>query len=262
VTRVLDEAEAGAADDLVFAVPSGVTWQLPLYELALEAAVWLDARGAGNVRLTFVTPEDHPLATFGEAASEAVTRLLDERGIGLRTGTHPATFADGVLTVLPRASIRASHVLALPRLEGNAPGGVPADPRGYVAVDDLCRVRGLTDVYAAGDVTSIPVKQGGLAAQQADVAAEAIAASFGLAKRPAPFRPVLRGLLLTGRTPTYLRTDFGAGSTAVGVDPLWWPPAKIVGRHLAPYLARRVGVSLEAPARGDVIPVEVAVGGA
>ena len=38
------------------------------------------------------------------------------------------------------------------------------------------RVRGLDDVYAAGDITNFPVKQGGIATQLADAAAEAIAA--------------------------------------------------------------------------------------
>ena len=56
----------------------------------------------------------------------------------------------------------------------------------------------------------------------------------------APFRPVLRGLLLTGSAPRYLRADLGGKPT----DPsdasehaLWWPPSKIAGRWLAPYLA-------------------------
>ena len=41
---------------------------------------------------------------------------------------------------------------------------------------------------------SFPIKQGGLATQQADAVAEAIAAGRG-SRRPEPFRPVLRGLL-------------------------------------------------------------------
>ena len=67
-------------------------------------------------------------------------------------------------------------------------------------------MRGVEDVFAAGDATTFPLKQGGLATQQADAAAEAIAADLGAAVRPAPFRPVLRGLLLTGGAPLYLRS--------------------------------------------------------
>ena len=95
-------------------------------------------------------------------------------------------------------------------------------------------------MYAAGDATGFPIKQGGLATQQADAAAEAIAARLGADVEPRPFRPVMRGMLLTGQTPRYLRADLsgmsGDSSTA-SEHALWWPPSKIAGRWLAPYLA-------------------------
>ena len=57
---------------------------------------------------------------------------------------------------------------------------------------------------------------------------------------PSPFRPVLRGLLLTGGGSRYLRTDLSAtaGDSSTSSDEaLWWPPSQIAGRWLAPYLA-------------------------
>jgi hypothetical protein len=106
-------------------------------------------------------------------------------------------------------------------------------------VDEHSRVSGLADVYAAGDGTTFPVKQGGIATQQADAAAEAIAARVGAAVTPSPIRPTLRGRLLTGIAPIYLRAQIaGTGdSFEVAANPLWWPPSKIAGRYLAPYLA-------------------------
>jgi sulfide:quinone oxidoreductase len=100
-------------------------------------------------------------------------------------------------------------------------------------------VEGLLDVFAAGDVTTFPVKQGGIATQQADAAAEAIAADVGADVEPHPLRPVLRGMLLTGEAPRYLRRELSQpGATAtVSTEALWWPPAKIAGRHFAPFLA-------------------------
>lgn len=50
----------------------------------------------------------------------------------------------------------------------------------------------------AGDATSFPIKQGGLAAQQADAVAEHVAARHGAPLEPSGFRPALRGLLLAG----------------------------------------------------------------
>ena len=52
---------------------------------------------------------------------------------------------------------------------------------------------GMQHAFAAGDVTSFPVKQGGLATQQADVVAEAIAGDFGCEVDAASLDPILRG---------------------------------------------------------------------
>jgi sulfide:quinone oxidoreductase len=92
-------------------------------------------------------------------------------------------------------------------------------------------------------MTTRTVKQGGLAAQQGEVAARAIAAAEGASPRPKPYRPVLRGLLLTGETPVYLRNDGERGSEVVAGEPPWWPPHKIASRYLGPYLAAAFGVS-------------------
>ena len=98
----------------------------------------------------------------------------------------------------------------------------------------------MPDVYAAGDATNAPIKQGGLATQQADAAARRSPHGLGVAVEPQPFRPVLRGLLLTGSTPRYMRAEVSGGrgeDWRVADDALWWPPSKIAGRRLAPYLA-------------------------
>ena len=58
-------------------------------------------------------------------------------------------------------------------------------------------------MFAAGDATTFPIKQGGLATQQADAAASTIAHALGANVEPMPFAPVLRGLLLTGGAPLY-----------------------------------------------------------
>jgi sulfide:quinone oxidoreductase len=113
------------------------------------------------------------------------------------------------------------------------------------------------DVFAAGDATDFPVKQGGLAAQQADAAAEMIAAAAGASVVPRPFEPILRGLLLTGDTPRFLRASpVRGGDSAVGHEALWWPPAKIVGRFLTPFLADRAGVVLQPPP-STALPVDL-----
>jgi sulfide:quinone oxidoreductase len=233
---------AGALRRVVFAVPGGVAWPLPLYELALQAAA-----AVPEAELTLVTHEDEPLGIFGAAASAAVRELLERRGIALRTGAYAVSYAEGALVLAPDDSIAADAVVALPRLTGSAIEGLPRDAQGFVPVDPHGRVRGLDDVFAAGDVVSFPIKQGGIAAQQADAAAETIAAAAGAPVEPRPFRPVLRGLLVTGEAPTFLRVQLGGGAgdtSAAAGDALWWPPGKIVGRYLGPFLAERADTIL------------------
>ena len=67
---------------------------------------------------------------------------------------------------------------------------------------------------------------------------------------------MLRGLLLTGLTPRFLRAELGKRQAEVDTEALWWPPSKIVGRYLAPFLADELHVS-SAPPRADGIEVEV-----
>ena len=257
---LLGSIEAGEVHRVAFAVPAGAVWSLPIYELALMTAAWARARHVEDVDLVLVTPEAEPLHLFGRDASAAVRSLLERAGIALHTGAHPAEARDGELLLVGGAVLPADRVVALPRLQGPRIGGIPQTFEGFVPVDLHGRVSGLDDVFAAGDITTFHVKQGGIAAQQAEAAAEAIAAAAGASLEPRPFRPVLRGLLLTGDGPQYLHGELSGGAGLASVEPLWWPPAKIVGRYLAPFLAERSGAEAAAeppPPAGIEVDVEL-----
>ncbi len=254
---VLREAREGALARLVFTMPAGISWPLPLYELALLTAVHLADAGV-EAQLELVTPEPRPLQLFGDAASDAIADLLAQHRIALRTNTIPSAVEGTVLRFVGTGEVEADRVVALPRIEGPRLPGVPHDSNGFVPVDEHGRVRDVEDVYAAGDLTNFPIKQGGLAAQQADAAADSIAAAAGVEITPTAFTPVLRGLLLTGLTPRYMRAEVGSYESEVDTEPLWWPPGKIVGRHLAPFLASHLNVS-QTPPPGGAVEVEVEV---
>jgi sulfide:quinone oxidoreductase len=241
IDMLLEDLESGLVRRVVFAVPTGVGWTLPLYELALLTAERV-ASARLDAQLTLVTPEERPLGVFGSKASKTVESLLSEHGVLLRSGVHPCSFTAGQLEVVGDESIAADWVLTLPRLSGRVVDGIPHDKDGFIATDEFGRVKGVPGVYAAGDITNFPVKQGGIAAQQADAAAEAIAAEAGADITPKPFAPVLRGLLLTGGRPAFLRAEIGGGHGETSIvyrEPLWWPAGKIAARYLGPYLAER-----------------------
>lgn len=258
VAALLERAAAGELRSLAFALPAGVTWPLPLYELALLTRNYLSERGSMEIALTLVTAEESPLAIFGTRATEEMRELLETRGIALRTQSTPVSFDEGLLRLSPRGQIEVGAVVALPRLEGPKLAGIPCDREGFVPTDDYGRVGSEVDIYAAGDLTQFPLKQGGIATQQADSAAASIAARVGADVKVVPFRPVLRGLLLTGMTPRFLRTQVGTAESIVDTEALWWPPAKIAGRYLTPFLAARLGLP-ETPPRPstEAIAVEV-----
>jgi len=235
---LVQDVEEGYTNEIAFVAPAQAFWPLPLYELALltaQRAFDMNAR----VDISIVSPESAPLALFGSGISHELSRLLREAGIAFH-GSSFAELAHGELTLRPSGvRLRPERVVALPLLEGTQLTGVPADPHGFIAVDETGAVFGLGGVYAAGDITPYPIKHGGLASQQADTVAAAIAVRAGAPIEPQPLRPVVRAMLLTGADTRYLEAELGPDgftSTVSDVCP-WDPPTKIVARHLGPYLA-------------------------
>ena len=240
VNGILADLEARYTRSVAFVAAPGASWPLPLYELAIMTAGQVRSMGIDDAELTLVTPESAPLAAFGTRASDEVSRLLTEAGIAFRGDAYAEIPANGRILVRPSGDeLHADRVVSLPVLEGRRIAGLPADDGGFLPIDDHARVRGVDDVYAAGDGTDFPIKQGGLACQQADAAAEEIAVRAGADVTPAPFRPVLRGKLLTGRSAAYLRHGVagGAGEGSPADHALWYPPTKIAGRYLSRWLA-------------------------
>ncbi len=245
---LLAELEAGAVRRLVFACPASAGWSLPLYELALLTAAHLEEREIGNVELTLVTPERSALARLGVAVTDAVETLLAEHDVTLVTDARAVSFAARRLVVADGRAVKADRVVALPRLQGLRVAGLPHDRDGFVGTGADGLAEGLIDVYAAGDITRFPVKQGGIAAQQADVVAETIAARAGADVEPSAFEPVIHALLLSGGEPLYIRAELAGDDPrcTVSTEPLWWPPSKVAGRYLSPFLASRVTVESNA----------------
>ncbi len=262
--HLLGELREGRIGKLALIRPAGATWPLPLYDLTLMTAADCAAHDRPEIELSLITPEAEPLAIFGAQASAAVRGLLEQAGVALHTsslvvGRHP-----GWLDLAPgERGLPADRIVIEPRLVGPRIRGIPRGRDGFLPTDRYGRLPGCSGVFAAGDATAFPIKQGGLAAQQADAVAEAIAATVGVDIDPQPFQPVLRGVLLTGAASRYLRADISGGAgddSTISTEPLWWPPNKLCGRYLAPYLSRQTGDGADVmPQQQDGIPVEIAL---
>jgi len=260
---LLRDLEQAYTRRVAFVVPPQVAWPLPAYELALMTARQVEGMGIDDVELTIVTPEDAPLGIFGRQAADAVGVELAAANINVVTGAYVERAQAGGLEIQPGGRrLEVDRVVALPRAVGPRVAGLPADDAGFIPTDEHARVVGVERVWAAGDGTSFPIKQGGLAAQQADAAAASIAALAGAGIAPEPFRPVLRGVLMTGDAPRFMSSDIagGDGEGQTSSRSLWWPPVKIAGRYLAPYLgARDPDLAVEPPERRPSAGVDVEI---
>lgn len=223
---------------IVVAIPDAPHWPLPGYELALLLA---RDRDLPQLDLTLVTAEPRPLHRFGETASAAVARELAAAGIRLVPGQQPdvsGTIPD-VVTLAPSGErFEADRVVAVPDLVPHALPGLTTGERGFLPVDARGRVRGIADVYAAGDCSDFALKHGTLAAQEADAVALDVARRAGAPVEDEPRAVVLHARLMTGDRDLWMRRDLLAPDDRgeVANHALWSPPAKVVGRWLAPYL--------------------------
>jgi sulfide:quinone oxidoreductase len=169
---------------------------------------------------------------------------MKENGVTVLTSAHSSVPEPGLVVIHPGdRTLKVDRIVALPQLFGPSTPGVPGGAEGgFIPIDNHCRVRGLENVFAAGDATDFPIKFGGIAAQQADTAAEAIAALAGAPVEPQPFHPVLRAILLGADKPLYLSAHVTGGhgsSSQISEEPGWSPPVKIAAKYLSPYLASR-----------------------
>jgi sulfide:quinone oxidoreductase len=224
----------GASPRLAIVIPSGCAWPLAAYELALMAHEHLTA--SGNVaRIAIVTAEETPLAAFGPDAGAAVERMLGRSGIEVHTGREVEAWRWGRLELVGGGLLPADRVIAMPVLRGPAIEGLPADARGFVTTGDDGAVSGAPDVWAVGDGTAHPVKQGAVACRQADAVAATISRRLGIPAEELAYRPALRGWVYDTGRQRFVRA--GRDASADGDDlPLGWPVAKVAGRFLTPFL--------------------------
>jgi sulfide:quinone oxidoreductase len=227
---------------VVFALPAGTSWPLPLYELALLFAAH-NAECGLDAETALVTPERAPLEVFGAEPSRLVGELLADHGVAFQGGVIPDHVEDqSSLALRSGGRIAAERVVAVPQLRGRHIIGVPTDTAGFVPIDSTGRVHGLTDVYAAGDMTTYPVKQGGIAAQQADRVAQAILAAAGVPVSEQRTPRVLQARLIGGREPLFLRAeldDYGRATSATLTRTIPSEDGigdKVLARYLTPYL--------------------------
>jgi sulfide:quinone oxidoreductase len=237
---LVEDVEGGYMRSVALLLPDGPAWPLPVYELALMTAERAWSMNIDDLSIHLVTPEPTPLAAFGAEASGAVAELLRDSRIDLHTESFAEVPESRKVVVRPSDTLlEPERIVAMPRIAAPEIRDLPTAEDGFIPIDDLCRVNGMDErVFAAGDAASFPIKQGGLGAQMADVAAEGIAALAGATVEPAPLRPVIRGVLYTGREPLFMTARYAEGDvqSEVSREEAWPADEKIVAEELGPFL--------------------------
>jgi selenide,water dikinase len=216
----------------------------------VEIALALHARAAAAGRapeVTLVEGGDRVLPSF-ETLGGRVRRLMERRGVRVRTGVRVAAVDDAGVTlqggarVPSRVTVWTAGAAAPPLVRAS---GLPADPGGYLRVDATLRAVDGRPVWGAGDCVALDgadwvPKAGVYAVREAPVLAANLRAALGggAARRYAPQRHYLVALdTADGRA--FLRR----GGVPFGVHAAWALRLKraIDERFVARYQAAGTG---------------------
>jgi sulfide:quinone oxidoreductase len=231
--RLIAEIDADVIRSVAFVLPSGASWMLPAFELALLAKARGRSRRNRDLNVSVVTAELHPLQAFGPPAVDMVKTKLREANVALLTNERAVSFGDGILTTASGTEIEADRAVAIPSLSGHPIEGLPHNDQGFLPVDNYCAVIGAKDLWAAGDITDFKVKLGAVAAQHADTIIGSLAVRFGTQEEASQFAPQLHAILFSDTGETYLRAAAGDQAALASDQPLWDHSEKIFSRHLS-----------------------------
>jgi sulfide:quinone oxidoreductase len=137
---IVQDVETGYIKRLAFVAPGRMAWPLPLYELALMTAGRAYDMNMG-VAITLITPEDSPLAIFGQNVSGAVAELLGRSNVQTIHSAYAEVHEEGEVVINPGdRRLHVDRVIALPELYGPSVRGVPLGEHGFLRVDRYGRV--------------------------------------------------------------------------------------------------------------------------
>jgi sulfide:quinone oxidoreductase len=157
---LIQDIEGGFVKSIAFVSPGRMPWPLPMYELAM-----MTAGRAYDMQVelatTIVTPEDAPLAIFGQTASDAVVEMLSQAHIQTIASAYAEVPERGKVVINPGdRHVEVDRIVALPELGGPGVRGIPLGENGFIRVDQHGHVRDLDcPIFAAGDAIAFPIRE-------------------------------------------------------------------------------------------------------
>ncbi len=133
------------------------------YETALLLDYYYKKRGLGDkVRIRFFTPEGLPLPSAGSDIGNGTLDLMKSRGIDVKFKVKLTEVKPGEAVFDDSSTIPFDLLLAVPPHKCPQPvvdAGL-TDQTGWIPVDPATMRTKYDDVYAVGDVTSVPTPSG------------------------------------------------------------------------------------------------------
>lgn len=172
---------------VVFLVPPGALWTGPIYELALMTATWLTWVGArDSFDLHILTPELRHVEALGEKVHDQLAESLIVRGIRATLGARATAVKRDTVRLGDGEEVPFDLLINAAVYHGaGLKNDLPVDEKGFYRTRTNTRQIVSDDqIYAVGDGSDYPVKQGFLALLQADAAGEHIASRL-LREEPA-----------------------------------------------------------------------------
>jgi sulfide:quinone oxidoreductase len=111
-----------------------------------------------NFELTFFAPMAEPGAKMGRNSFAMLNKMMDRYKIGKRFGKKITGFENKSVLFEDESALNADLILFIPASAGNSilqASDLPLTDAGFIKIDDHCKVQGLNDVYAIGDIAAI-----------------------------------------------------------------------------------------------------------
>ncbi len=111
-----------------------------------------------NFDLTFFAPMAEPGAKMGRNSFAMLNKMMDRYKIEKRFGKKIMEFVNKSVVFEDESSLNADLILFIPASAGNSvlqASDLPLTDAGFIKIDDHCKVQGINDVYAIGDIAAL-----------------------------------------------------------------------------------------------------------
>jgi len=131
----------------------------PAFELIFNIHnMLIKKRMRQNFDLTFFAPMAEPGAKMGKSSLAMLNKMFDKYTIEKQFGKKIKAFESKSVVFEDESKLNADLILFIPASSGHSvlqTSDLPLTDAGFIKIDNNCRVQGIRDVYAIGDIAAL-----------------------------------------------------------------------------------------------------------